>query len=275
MAKKSKSSTRLPKAPLAEVVFELRWNLYTMPDNQPGVNSDPGTIPLLNAFTSSMKKGKFGFTRDMSHPLLTGPYGVVRRYFKDSETPYPIMQVGVGIFATNASSEYEYPAFRDQVLFGLRTLLASYPKMDFFALIPNFIELRYIDVFDQTVLQGADFYGFLRNETTFDVSFPSMLTGGKAAEKSQGRFVYDSALKDWKGSRLVVDVASAVHSTTNEDSVRMVTTVRTTGAGVPKLDPKASFPQRIGKWLDFAHGVTSPLFKEIVSENVMRKFQEL
>src|SRR6266480_3745454 len=104
MAKKTKASAKLPKAPLVEVVFELRWHLQGAGEKQATIlHSDPGIIPLLEAFTSSMKRAKFGFVRDMSSPLQTGPYGVVRRYFRNSETPYPILQIGVGIFAANAS----------------------------------------------------------------------------------------------------------------------------------------------------------------------------
>ncbi len=166
MAMKTKGSeARLPNAPLVEVVFELRWKLQPGPEDQAVLNSDPGLIPLLDAFTSNMKKAKFGFVREMSHPLQTGPYGVVRRYFRDSETPYPLMQVGVGIRAANASSQYTWLSFKEQVLFAVRTLISSYPKMDFFLLSPNHLELRYMDVFDKTVTDGADFFNFLNKDT--------------------------------------------------------------------------------------------------------------
>jgi uncharacterized protein (TIGR04255 family) len=276
MARRSKGSTRLPKAPLAEVVFELRWTLQKGPDNQAILHSDPGIMPLLDAFTSHMKKAKFGFFRDMSHPLQTGPYGVVRRYFRDSESPYPIMQVGIGIFATNASSQYDYPNFREQVLSGIAALLNSYPKMDFFPLRPDHLELRYVDVFDQNVMEGVGFFNFLNSETAFKVGLPPMLGGSKQVTgKAQGRVIYEAELKDWKGSRIIVDLGSALQETTNEDAIRMVTLVRTTLPGVPELKTKGTFPKQVAKWLDFAHGITSPLFKEIISDNVMRKFKEL
>jgi uncharacterized protein (TIGR04255 family) len=276
VAKKGRHSTRLPKAPLAEVVFELRWNLQVGPQNQAVLHSDPGLLPLLDAFGSNVKKAKFGFVREMSHPLQTGPYGVVRRYFRDSETPYPILQVGVGIFAANASSQYEWPTFKDQVLLGTRALLSSYPKMDFFSLSPNLLELRYIDLFDKAVTGGADFFEFLNRDTSFDIGLPTMLRDRKIVSGVPvGRFTVETDLKTRKSSRLIVDVASAKHGDDQEDAIRMVTIVRTTGAGVLKLNNKATFLGQVAAWLDFAHEVTSPLFREIVSENIMRKFQEL
>jgi uncharacterized protein (TIGR04255 family) len=94
-----------------------------------------------------MKKIGFGTTKDMSHPLQTGPHGVVRRFYKAADKPFPIMQIGSGIFASNESSEYEWRSFKSQVTRGLRTLLKVYPKLDFFTLRPSHLELRYVDIF--------------------------------------------------------------------------------------------------------------------------------
>jgi hypothetical protein len=147
--------------------------------------------------------------------------------------------------------------------------------MDFFALTPNFLELRYTDIFDQTVLDGADFFSFLNQETSFKFSFPPMMSSNKISGKPVGRFAFDVGLRGWKDSRLILELGSAVQVTTSENAIRMVSAIRTTGQGVPKLGSKSSFPQRVAKWLDYAHGITGPLFKETVSESVMRKFQEL
>lgn len=276
MAKKVKGSNRLAKAPLAEVVFELRWGLQNGPDNQAVLHADPGSVPLLEAFTTYMKKAKFGFFRDMSHPLQTGPYGVVRRYFLDPETPYPIMQIGVGIFATNASSQYQYTEFRQQVVSGVSALLSAYPKIDFFPLVPQYLELRYVDVFDQSVMDGASFFTFLNSETALKLGLPPMLSGpNQVTTKPAGRIVYEAELRGWKGSRVVVDIASAAQGAAGEAAIRMITTVRTLASGVPLVKGKLSYPGKVAKWLDFAHGVTSPLFKEIISDRVMQKFEEL
>jgi hypothetical protein len=47
---KTRAKTPLPKAPLAEVVFELRWALQAGPEGVPILQSDPGLIPLLDQF---------------------------------------------------------------------------------------------------------------------------------------------------------------------------------------------------------------------------------
>ena len=190
-------------------------------------------------------------------------------------TPFPIMQIGVGVFATNASSQYEFSAFREQALFGIRALLESYPRIDFFALAPNYLELRYIDILDQTVLGGEPYADFLNKGTSFKIALPATFTSNKVAGNASGRLVYEVDLKGFKNSRLIIDVASARLTEKPEDVIRMQTTVRTVNTGVPLLKNKTSFVKRIGDWFDFAHDITSPLFKEIVSESVMKKFKDL
>src|ERR1044072_977127 len=104
MAKKSARIDRLPKAPLAEVVFELRWKLPGPVDAPALMKSDPGLLPLLDPFTAGMKKIGFRSFKDIAPPLQTAGYGVARRYFKAAEQTFPIMQIGHGIFASNESS---------------------------------------------------------------------------------------------------------------------------------------------------------------------------
>jgi uncharacterized protein (TIGR04255 family) len=158
MAKKAPSADRLPKAPLAEVVFELRWALQSDPASPPILRTDPGLVPLLNGFTNRIKKAGYTVYNDMSPPSQTGAYGVARRFYLSADKPFPIMQIGPGIFASNASSLYEWKSFKAQINQGLRQLLKSYPQLGFFSFAPNYLELRYIDVFDKSLLGRTDLF---------------------------------------------------------------------------------------------------------------------
>lgn len=66
-------SEALPKAPMVEVVFEVRWKLQDGPAAVPMLKSDPGLVPLLERFSKQMRKTGFTAQRDLSHPLQTGP----------------------------------------------------------------------------------------------------------------------------------------------------------------------------------------------------------
>ena len=189
MAQRRRRIARLPKAPLAEVVFELRWKLQGPPDSPPVLKADPGLLPLLDNFTNRMKKAGFGFSREMSPPLQTGGYGVARRFYKSSDSPFPIMQVGPGIFATNESSLYEWSAFKAQINVGLGAILDSYPKLGFYKLEPSYVELRYIDVFDGSLLGKATLFDFAERGTSLKFQLPKILTDGKRfVGDADGRF---------------------------------------------------------------------------------------
>lgn len=272
MARKSRID-RLWKAPLAEVVFELRWKLPGPLEAPAVVKSDPGLLPMMDVFTSTMKKLGFGSIRDMSPPLQTGGYGVARRFFRGPDKPFPIMQIGHGIFATNESSLYEWKVFKAQVVAGLRALLKSYPKLGVFKMEPNYLELRYIDAFDKSLLGKAALFDFIERGTTMKVVFPKMLTDNRRfSGDANGRFLVIRSLKEWKNSQFFIDLATAKKEGA-EDIVRLETKVRCEGTGVPMLKTPAKFLRDVDTWLEFAHGVTSPFFKDFVVSDVMQKFQ--
>lgn len=274
MPRKAEHLQRLPKAPLAEVVFELRWKLPGPEDAPAIIKSDPGLLPLLETFTSRMKKLGFGHFKDMSPPLQTGGYGVARRYFRELDKQFPMMQIGHGIFATNETSLYEWKAFHQQIRTGLKAFFESYPKLGVFAVEPSFVELRYIDAFDKSLLGKAAMFDFLKRATTLKVELPSILRDTtRFVGEPQGRFVFVRDLKGWKNSRFVMDFGSGKRDGT-EDIVRLETKIQSDRSGVPEFKTYGKFMNELDRWLEFAHGTTSPFFKEFILPEVMTKFSE-
>src|SRR5262249_36827941 len=154
-------------------------------------------------------------------------YAVVRRFFKGPDRPFPIMQIGHGIFATNESSLYEWKAFKAQAMTGLRVLLSSYPDLGVFKMEPNYLELRYIDAFDKSLLGKAAMFDFIDRGTTMKVTFPKMLTDSKVfSGDANGRFLFSRGLNGWKDSQFSVDLGTGKRAGT-EDIVRLETKVRT------------------------------------------------
>ncbi len=273
MAKRAQPVDRLPKAPLAEVVFELRWRLPGPEDALGLMKSDPGLLPLMDTFTASMKKIGFGSYKDMSPPLQTAGYSIARRYFKGADRPFPIMQIGHGIFASNESSLYEWKSFKTQVLLGVRTLLKDYPRLGVFKIEPNYLELRYIDAFDKSLLGKAALFDFIERGTTMTVQFPKLLTDTTLfSGDANGRFLIVRTLKQRKSSQFLMDLGTGKKEGV-EDIIRLETKVKTDGAGVPTLKTPAKFFREVDEWLEFAHGITSPFFKDFLVRDVMQKFQ--
>src|SRR6516165_9337395 len=100
MAKKARAkklSDRLPNAPLAEVVFEMRWRLQ---GNPPFV-SDPGILPLTSSFTRRAEKIGFPAVKDLARPEEIIGHSVSRRFYPAPDASFPILQIGPGVFASN------------------------------------------------------------------------------------------------------------------------------------------------------------------------------
>jgi uncharacterized protein (TIGR04255 family) len=261
---------RLPNAPLAEVVFELRWGLPGVPPFQ----TDPGLLPLCQSFTNKIRKLGYPTAKDMARPQETIGYGVIRRFFVSPDKAYPIMQIGQGIFASNQSSEYEWKSFKKQVLLGLRVAIDSYPKLEGYALKPNLIELRYVDLFDETLLGTINLIEFCNRATTMSITPPKIFGDPKLDQsKFSGRIIFQDALKGRRDSEIIFDLGSGRQNETNKEIVRLETKVVTRLSGVPKLKSTGNFVSEVGQWLEFAHDMTSPFFKDFIKPDIMKRFE--
>jgi uncharacterized protein (TIGR04255 family) len=271
MAKTACTDIRLPNAPLVEAVFELRWVLQGTPGTLS--HQDPGFFPMRESFTKNIARLGFVETRDMIGPqdFLLG-YAIARRYYLAKDQEFPLMQMGPGIFASNQSSDYVWPSFKKQVLNGTQAVLASYPSMPTFPLTPNYLELRYVDAFDSTLAGTTDLVRFFGAATTLKLDVSPLLSSKKMfGDEHRGRVLLETRAKNWKASQFIVDFGSGRRN--EEDIIRLETKVVTSADGAPKLRTHRSFLSEVAKWLEFAHGITSPFFKDLVKASVMQKFQ--
>jgi uncharacterized protein (TIGR04255 family) len=183
------------------------------------------------------------------------------------------MQLGAGIFASNDSVRYEWKAFKKRALKGVAALIDIYPTNYGATLLPNYLELRYVDVFGKSLVGTTEFFDFVNKATTFKFSLPGMLNDkalfwGAAA----GRLKFQRHLRGRKNSLFVVDVGSGSTTDTKEDIVRMESKVTSAAAGVPPLNGAKQFLKALDEWMEFAHSITSPFFKQSLSKEVMSKF---
>ncbi len=276
MAAKTKSqpSSKLPKAPLVEVVFELRWELLGSLSAQVPIRTDPGLEPLLKDFTQKIGKIGFGHAKEIVPAPFAGPHGIVRRFYREPSAPFPLMQVGPGIFASNESAQYEFKAFKKQVLNGVRVLIESYPKMSPYPLKPIQLELRYIDVFYPSIPEVVSFDTFIDKCTNMKLEFPEFVKTSKIfTGEIEARLAFNRQVKGKKNTRLVVDFGSG--KANDNRVVRLESKVISDGGDLPKSKPDSqSFIKDIDSWLESAHSITSPFFKNIIASNLMKKFEQ-
>lgn len=265
--------SRLPNAPLSEVVFELRWGLPEVAGTPAPFQSDPGYSVLADSFASEAKRAGFAFERVMN-PGHVFARAVDRRYYLSKDQNFPILQIGPGIFAANQSAEYTWVDFKKLVTKGISILISSYPKMKTFALRPNYLELRYIDVFEEELIGTIDFVKFLNEATTIEVALPQFLSDkSRFHDATIGRTVFQFDVKGMKDSVFSLDLASGNRE--NKKILRLESKIVVQGGAVlkAKTSHRDSFVRQLTAWLDQSHSVLSPFFKALVKPTVMEKFQ--
>jgi uncharacterized protein (TIGR04255 family) len=268
--KKRVGVAALPSAPLAEVVFELRWQL------QPGpLPYDPMLIPLLHQFSEAMSAAGYPHSVDLSVPMQTGPYGVLRRYMKTADSAFPLMQVGPGIFAANESAAYVWRTYKAQVIAGLKALFASYPSNFGFSILPVHLELRYVDAFDKATVGTSELFRFIESGTCLDFKFPSVLDKREFWADTTGRLFLQRNVRGEKETIFTMDLASAHRTETKQNIIQLISRVLTVGVGIPRRKSSDAFIKDVSEWLEMAHGLTSPFFKEFISPSILEKFKRV
>jgi len=133
---------KLPKAPLQEVIFELRWNL----DFDPATRQDLDLgFEMAQGRFQRLVEREFPFNRRLPPPgipFVLLNHTVVHQFWR-AENTYPVLQLGPGIFSQNdTESNYEWEgSFLPQLKRSLDWLAEAYQRPP----EPVFINLRYID----------------------------------------------------------------------------------------------------------------------------------
>lgn len=263
--------TRLPNAPLAEVVFELHWELEGDSNLPLPLRVDPGYGLLADAFTTEAGKLGFPVRKEMVPSYQVIGNSVARRYYVDAERAFPLLQIGPGIFAANESSEYEWKKYKEFVLRGAKAFLNSYPIMREFKLRPTSFELRYIDSFDKSLIGTVDFLEFSERGTRLKFDVPEFLNDSRIFNGIQsGRFLCSYEVKGQKGTVFWLDFASGAHA--GHRMIRLESKVNTTFDKPRSVGQREKFLTRLDKWLDDAHDITSPFFRALVRPEIMEKF---
>ena len=267
VAKVRNESPKLPNAPLSEVVFELRWKLSAEEDGSDHLPADPGYRSCLDSFVGAVERLGFGVGKRVTQGPFEMGYSVDFRFYKTAENRFPILQLGPGIFAANESTAYSWPDYKVQCVSGIRALLASYPKMKRFEFQPAQIQLKYIDAFKPKDGKSADYLAFLRESTNIDLSLPEFLSDRKFGAPDSGRVSLAFPISKMSDTKFAFVFANGLVS--QVPCVVLETSVTTNVGDSRKL---RFSPEFASEWLEQAHDLTSPFFKSIVKQSLMKQF---
>lgn len=173
----------LAKAPLVELVAELRWSPALTPaHDQAGM---PVMVPqsLVDPAQSELFFTKFGgaiyqhgfktIERLLPQGMMLPPNQVIYRYRNtDTNAPPVLLQVGPNQFTANALPPYKtWADFRPWVENGVNALIEVMPVLSRFE-----ASVRYIDAFRHDLTDGKDATEFLSSVLGFKVDIPPALT---------------------------------------------------------------------------------------------------
>ena len=244
--------SKLPNAPLQEVIFELRWKLNFDPESQ----------------TQADKELQFAFANfsglsahELKHRVILKPsiipdslfYNRPVYQFWAAENQYPVFQLGPGVFTVNETEKnYEWSYFRNLILQGVEWLKNSYSnKLDF-----SVVELRYIDAIEVDDDNQKDLIKFIDDNLKIEITNHFIDAKLNDLQLHQ-RFKIDNE------NHLSLLIANGVKNISQSKAIILQTSYnKTSNILLENLTP----------WIDTAHATCSSLFRKMISNNLYEQF---
>ena len=247
---------KLPKAPLQEAIFEIRWDLDIDAGN--GQPIDTG-FQLAQGKLQEVAKERFPvFNRKVPHVFSEQlfQYQVVNQYWSAKET-WPVIQLGPGIFTVNdTEANYDWPVtYFPLIKEALDWIVKAYDG----PLKINSAALRYIDSVD---VKNYGFEGRWQDFIVQHFNFSFVNSFDTRGELTALHFNQFFELED--KSSLQISMNSGKYRKTNDDALIWQTAV----SKVAQFDN-----QSLLSWLHDAHNTTSALFKEMTKPDFYDSFK--
>ena len=240
--------SKLPKAPLLEVIFELRWQIKQ--------KSDLTKFQYLIGDLYSSVKHTYPFRESLAPPevptdiLINNP---VHRFRKD-KNQYPLVQIGPGVLTLNTTDENYY--WKDFYNW------AETLNKEFFSVFPIESEtfksnLLYLDFF-KFDFKNQNVNDFINKSFNININQEFMNQTGNPFHLDLG-FFYETDL-----GNLSVTLKKGQNGE-KEDGIIMQTSLH------GKNSMKSS--DKVLSWLNQAHEFSSKIFKEITKGELYNSFK--
>lgn len=247
---------KLPKAPLQEAIFEIRWELDVDPSNNQPL--DLG-FSLAQGKLQEIVKDEFPvYKRRVPHGLPDHifQFQPINQYWRKDET-WPVLQLGPGIFSINDTDKnYDWNRnYFPLIQRGLEWVLKAYDKK----LPINSASLRYID---SVMPKNYGYEGKLQEfiQQHFKFSFVNDFEPGGSVRDIQ----FDQFFQLTDGSSLHIAMTSGKYRKTEEEALIWQT-------AVIKQD---NFEiASLLNWVEKSHTITSDLFRRMTKQDFYDSFK--
>ena len=246
--------SKLPNAPLQEVIFELRWKLDFDTESQTHVDKE---FQFAFANFSGLSAER------LKHRVILKPSFIPESLFANrpvyqfwsEKNKYPVFQLGPGVFTINETEKnYEWKVFQGLIIEGVEWLKKSYSdKLDF-----SVAELRYIDAIEVDDDNQKDLLKFISDN--FQIEINNKFIDARLSDiRLHQKFKID------KENNLSLNIANGIKNINQSKAIILETSFNKTS--------NISLENLI-TWIDQAHDTCSSLFKKMISTNLYDQFSK-
>ncbi|MBP8993734.1 MAG: TIGR04255 family protein [Bacteroidales bacterium] len=241
--------SKLPNAPLVEVVLELRWKIIN--------KSDLSKIPYLYGDIYSLLKNKYPYRESIVPPEIPMDFLInqpVHR-FRVAQNDYPLFQVGPGILTLNTiDSKYFWDSFSKNSQELIAAFLNVFPFQNEENISPSILFLDFFP-FD---FSKDDAYNFINDK--FNIVFNQSFFPNHSFPKDLNLGFYYSI----SNGDLLVTLKKGLNNK-KEEGIIMQTKVN----GNP-IKPEL---EEITLWFEKSHEICSEVFKNITKGELYKSFK--
>ena len=243
--------SKLPKAPLLEVIFEIKWDVIN--------KSDIVDFQYLHGDLYSKLKSKYPHRESLVPPEV--PLDFVKgnpifRY-RENQGSYPLVQVGPGLISLNTiDAKYYWEQFRDESNEILNILNEIYPKYAELNLVPA---ITYLDFFEYDKSKETPLHYVNSN---FQLNIADKFIDGLDAKLNDVNFTFNYQLKGMIAS------LNMRNGKINNEKEGIVLQTKITG----KKELYNS--RKLKDWLDDAHDLSSNIFKSLTKGQLYESFKK-
>lgn len=239
--------SKLPKAPLLEVIFEINWDIIN--------NNDIVKFQYLHGDLYSILKSDYPKRENLvpaEVPIDIMKNKVMFRFRK--EAGYPLVQVGPGILTLNTTDElYFWNDYREEITKVTNSLSEVFPDINQTNL---FLTLTYLDFFEIDI-DNENIVDFINMNLNLNVN----QTFIENKDTKEVNLTFSYILDE---DTLILNLRNA---SINNDKKGLILQTKLIG------NKKKYTSEEQMKWLNRAHETCSNIFKKITTKDFYNSFK--
>ncbi len=252
----------LPKKPLIEAIFELKWDL---PVQNNGIQIDPNYNFLVGLYYEKIKN-EFPVRVDLPTslaPVDIFPY-TVQFQFRKKENSWPLTQIGPGILTINDTDSYSWDNnFKKNCLNVIQEFYQSYPSKESLKIIE--LQLKYINAVEFDY-KNNDIYKFLKENLNLNIELPKKILADKfiVANPFGYFFHFILPISSPKGA-IVYRIAKGKKN--DKDAIIIEILINS------KNEDIVTYQLPYSEWLEEAHQQAEKSFYAFFDGNLLKEFK--